>query len=350
VSYPSPGQPWQPDQPQSPYGGGQPGGPAPQSGPAGPSWPDQYGGDPNYGQQPYSGGPGYRQESYTTEPPYSGGPAYDQGYGASQPGYDQGYAQQPGYPQAPQSYPPAPQPGYQQPGYPQPGYGQPGYGQPGYPGQQPARGRGGLIAVIAGVAVLVLLLCGVGGVVLLNSDTEPDVNTDPTRGVSSGPTSSASSTKAAGNAEYPARLTLPATVAGMPRLNNAQLDQTANQTATKLKSSLNADSAIAGYYAPTGDPSRAVGLVGVTTKLSNPDAELKAAFNSTLNVTDVQEVQPGPLGGVMRCGNTSSAGSALTVCGWADGGSLVLGIFVNRSLTDSATVFRQIRSEILVRG
>jgi hypothetical protein len=339
VSYPSPGQPWQPDQSQPPYEGGYSGGPTPQSGTP---WGDQYGGDPGYGQQqPYSGGPAYPQESYTTEPPYGSQP-YDQGYAAQQPGYPasgyqgsgyQGYAAQqpaqpPAYPAAPQSFPPP---------------GQPGYGAP----TPPRRGNGGLIAALAGAAVLVLLICGIGAVALLRSDNESDVSTDPSRGTTAGSSTPPSPTRAA---EYPASLSLPEQVAGMNKVNSPQLNETANSTATKLKTRLNADHAIAGYYAPPGDPTRAVGLVGVTTRIANPDAELKTAFSSTLNVTGVQDVDPGPLGGIMRCGNTSSGGSALTVCGWADGGSLAIGIFINRSLSESATVFRQIRGEILHRG
>ena len=50
------------------------------------------------------------------------------------------------------------------------------------------------------------------------------------------------------------------------------------------------------------------------------------------------------------CGNTAGSGQALTVCGWADGGSVMIGIFAGRSLTDSASLLRQIRGDILKRG
>ncbi|MFC6015360.1 DUF3105 domain-containing protein [Plantactinospora solaniradicis] len=93
----------------------------------------------------------------------------------TQPGYPAPPAPpQPGYgppPAPPQGYGP-PQPGYAQPPAPAPGYGQPGYGQPGYPYQggqpvppaQPARRTGLIIGIVAGgVALVLLLVCGIGG-------------------------------------------------------------------------------------------------------------------------------------------------------------------------------------------
>lgn len=357
MSHPSPGQPWYQGQPEQnqPQHGGYSGGPAPD---AGQSWPGQPGGvtsggpyapqqpysggpaypqqqpaqpysDPGYGQ-PYSGGPTYPQESYTTEPPYSAQP-YDQGY--STPPQQQAYA-----------------PAYQQPGYPQQQPVQPMYPQP-----TPSGGRGGLIALLASLGVLVLLICGIGGVFLVRNSNNDDKNTggsDPTATAtpSGGGTASTKSTNNANAPEYPATIVLPDQVAGLTKLDNPQLQETADSTATQLKTATNADSAVAGFYGPNGDVTRAVGIVGATTRISDPESELDAAFDSYLNVSDIRELEPGPLGGVVKCGNTSSQGVSITVCGWADEGSLALGIFFNRSLTDSGTLFKQIRSEILRRG
>ncbi|GIJ49675.1 hypothetical protein Val02_65610 [Virgisporangium aliadipatigenens] len=332
MSHPSSGQPYygQPGQNQPQYGG-YPGGPAPDPYGTNPSSGVPYSGGPAYPQSggpsyPQSGPPGYPQESYTTEPPYSGQP-YQGPYGPTQqqpvaPSYDQGYPQQP-------------QAAYQ-------------VAQP-YATPAPARSKNGLIALVASGGVLVLLIAAIASVALLRDDDEPVAN-GPGTAASAGASPEASPSKTGPAPEYPATISLPATVAGMTKVDDADLQKTADETATKIKNSTDADSAIAAYYAPDGDVQKIVGLVGATTRITDPESELDGAFSSALAVSGVRKVDAGPLGGVMKCGNTSSGGVALTVCGWADGGSLALGIFLNRSVTESGDLFVKIRAEILHRG
>ncbi|MEN3613866.1 DUF3105 domain-containing protein [Plantactinospora sp. ZYX-F-223] len=124
--------------------------------------------------------PGYAPPPVSPQPGYPPAPAPAQpGYGPAQqpqPGYGPPLAGPPDYgtPPVPQQGYAAPQPGYGQPSGPQPGQPPlppPGYGQPGYPYQdgQPAPAakagpRTGLIIgiVAGGVALLLLLVCGVG--------------------------------------------------------------------------------------------------------------------------------------------------------------------------------------------
>ena len=181
---------------QYPAGGGQPyegDNPAERPDPA-TGYP-QYGIEPQPGAgQPPAGNPGWGP------PPGQGDQGYPPGYPpppgqAYPPNQGQGYP--PGYPPNPgQGYPPNPNQGY--PGQPQPGQSQPGqpgplpptyYGAepqypPGYlPPIDPPKRRGGgrTLAIVAGVVVLVLVLCGVGGTYLLHeagSGTESD-NPEP---------------------------------------------------------------------------------------------------------------------------------------------------------------------------
>jgi hypothetical protein len=255
--------------------------------------------------------------------PYQGQQHYDPNYGAPQqpqPGYNPNYGGQPpayqGYQQTPSFVPPP----------------------------QPSRGRGPMLALVIGGVVLLLLVVGVGTALVLRSGGE-----DPVVSPTTGPSSTASPTPTAA-AEYPARIDLPQTVAGLTKVDNPTLNQTANQSAQQIKTATNADSAVAAYYAPAGDLTKAVGLIGATGRITDPEGELEDAFTGELAATGVEDVDAGPLGGTMRCGTTASGGQALTVCGWADGGSLMLGIFINRSQPDSATLFREIRGTILKRG
>ena len=298
--------------------------------------------------QPYPPNPDaqqYPQEhSYTTEPPASGLP-YQGG------GYDQGYAPAPQYP-VPSQYPAGPQYGqpaaYQQPAYQQPGY-QQGYGQPqAYaqpaqlaPPSPPRRNAGGMMALVIGSVVILLVVVGVGAALLLRSgDEDSPANQAVT------PPASATATQPA---EYPASIELPQKLAGMTKVDDADLNKIANEIADDLKSGSNADSAVAAYYAPGGDLTKIVGVIGSTGKMTSPASELDEMFGK-MTITNIQAIDPGPMAGHMKCGTQLSGSNSLTICGWADAGSLGLGIFLERPMSESETLFRQIRSEVLKRG
>jgi len=170
--------------------------------------------EPAYGQPQYGGQPQYEHpQQYPGQPQYGGQPQYEQPQQYpgqpqySQPEYPQQYGQTQQYEQAPYGQPYG-QP--QQPEYPQQ-YGQPEYpqqyGQPEYPepygaaatqqfaaplahlmddpyGNQyhqpphpPKKGRSGLIALLAGAAIL--LVCGGGGIAgaaYFSGDSDGDKN------------------------------------------------------------------------------------------------------------------------------------------------------------------------------
>ncbi|MFY1689470.1 DUF3105 domain-containing protein [Plantactinospora sp. WMMB782] len=129
--------------------------PAPGQAPAAPGYPPA-GPPPGYGTPPVP------QQGYGQPQPGYGQPAQP-GYGQPQPGYGEpqpGYAQPPGQPAVPpHGQPHVPPPGYgQQPGYPY----QPGQPVPPAPKSGPRTGL--IIGIVAGgVALLLLLVCGVAG-------------------------------------------------------------------------------------------------------------------------------------------------------------------------------------------
>ncbi|WP_432979161.1 hypothetical protein [Dactylosporangium sp. CA-233914] len=61
---------------------------------------------------------------------------------------------------------------------------------------------------------------------------------------------------------------------------------------------------------------------------------------------DVHDVDAGPLGGTMRCGTTKVDDSDLSVCGWADNGSLGVALFSGRNVADSAKSLLELRSAV----
>ncbi|MEU4571685.1 hypothetical protein ACBI99_42835 [Nonomuraea sp. ATR24] len=203
MSYPPPPQPEGGTPPHHAHG---PSGPPPAAGPGqhgtapGQGQPGPYGGAPQ-GQSPYAPPPG--------QAPYGGSPGQyppppnqgqSQGHYGGQQGQGQGhyggqhnpgqyggpqgpYGTPPGQPphgQPPHGQPPYGQPPHGQPPYGQPAYGQPPYGQPPYGAPQPPkRGKGLVIALVAGLAVLILGGAATAVVYVVNNRPDDRVVAQP---------------------------------------------------------------------------------------------------------------------------------------------------------------------------
>jgi hypothetical protein len=122
--------------------------------------------------------------------------------------------------------------------------------------------------------------------------------------------------------------------------------QTADYLQTALSAEVDLDKAVGAVYLDgTG---KDVLFFGGTTLFWTPENDLDVAFglvsDNEGSVTGLHAVDAGALGGTMKCGSTKTDDGPLTVCGWADHGSLALAMFTNRSEPESATLLRQIRS------
>jgi hypothetical protein len=297
--------------------------------------------DPNQSTPGYSGQPGYPPPSgYSDQAGYPGGPAPGQpnypggpapsGYQGA-PSYP-GDPAQPGYPGAPAQagYPGgAGQPGYQPapPGYPPPGYSGPAYGAPAEP---PKKSHKGLWITLAALLVLIV----VGGGVLYATVVKP---VSDQRG---------------------ATVQTPATLAGLTKATDTQLQSTADTLNQTLKSKIdNATSSAAAFYTDPASADKLVMVVGVTGNVKDPSKEVNDAFtgfsSTGVPVSDKHDVDAGPLGGVARCGSadvpTGTSSVPIALCVWGDYGSLGMAVFYNRTPTESAPLFVQIRGEMLKR-
>lgn len=299
-----PGQPHPYGGQPPPYGGQQP----------------PYGGQSPYGDQqqpPYGGQSPYEP----SQPPYGGQPQSPSPYGQPSP-YDQ--------PQSPYG---TPQPGvYGAPPGPPGGYppppGQFG-GQPGpFPPPPPPKKRsvGRILAIVGGSLAVVLLLCCGGAYFFGGRDIINESN---------------------------ASLSTPETVAGLRKSTNSELAPVADSMKADMEKDTGLSDSIAAFYEDPKARTKIVMLVGGTKLLLRPGSELDEAFKGFASeggrITNVADVDPGNLGGVARCGNVTIEGTRLSLCGWADHGSLVLAGFFNRPVAESAALLRQIRQEILKR-
>ncbi len=150
-----------------------------------------------------------------------------------------------------------------------------------------------------------------------------------------------------------ATLATPKEVAGL-RIDESETGrQTADYLATALSADVDFNEAVGAVYTDPGAANRGVLFFGGTTLIWTPESDLETAFEIVAddqgNVTGVRDVEPGSLGGTMKCGSTKSEDGDIAVCGWADHGSLALALFPNRSPDESATLMREIRSAAQTR-
>lgn len=205
-----------------------------------------------------------------------------------------------------------------------PGSAPTGWSPPGeVPRQRPSRA----VILTAGAVVVVLLVAIiVGGLVLFRPHL---------------------------SGQHPASLSTPPQVAGLELSDDPILTDAAVQFSAMITSGADLDNAVAAFYTDPRADQQLVLIVGGTGALRNPADELDTAFRGAseggLPISDRAAVDPGPLGGVAECGQGSAEGIVVAVCGSADHGSLVLGVFFNRTVEDSAALLRDIRAGVLTR-
>ena len=147
-------------------------------------------------------------------------------------------------------------------------------------------------------------------------------------------------------------LTTPAQIGTLTLNQSDDGKQTADYLQTALSAEVTLDKAVGAVYSDGG--SGGVLFFGGTATIWSPEKSLDAAFNLISDkqgaVTGLHKVDPGRFGGTMKCGTTKSDDGELSVCGWADHGSLALAMFPSRSEAASATLLRQIRDATQTRN
>ncbi|MEH0975044.1 hypothetical protein V6U77_28315 [Micromonospora sp. CPCC 205546] len=151
-----------------------------------------------------------------------------------------------------------------------------------------------------------------------------------------------------------ADLATPDRVAGLVRDDSDRARSTSDYLRSGFAADIDLDSSFGTVYRDPADDKRSVLVFGGTTLLWQPERDLDSLFGLLTDeagkVTGLREVPAGRLGGVMKCGTTSGDGGDFAVCGWADHGSVVMGMFPGRSIDDAGGLFRAMRAEIQTRG
>ena len=145
-----------------------------------------------------------------------------------------------------------------------------------------------------------------------------------------------------------ATLSAPAQIGSLRLDDSEDAKSTADYLQTAVAAEIDLDKTMGAVYTDSAGGGKDVLLFGGTTLFWTPENDLDTAFDLISDeqgsVTGLHEVDAGSLGGTMKCGTTKTDSGDLTVCGWADHGSLALAMFNNRSETESATLMRQIRT------
>jgi hypothetical protein len=349
-SYPAPGQPPYPQQgqPSHPQPGGQypppdqgaypPGGQYPPPSSGAPQYDgSQYGtpqsGAPQYdGSQygtPQSGAPQYDGSQYGTPQsgaPQSGAPQYDASqYGTPQSGAPQYDASQYGTPQSGAPQYGAPQSGPPQYGTPQ--YGAPQSGAPQY-GAPPAKKKSSALKIVLIVVGVVALLCIAGGVVafLAAKDKVEDV-VDAAK-------ISVVEPQTLGGREKASDPTLQSSVSGL------------DSEMSKLPGSTGSVGAIYGDI-----QKQDLVMVAAASSISGSAQSRFDQFTSGLGqggiaVKSMTDTDPGPLGGLAKCGDSNTAGVPMAVCVWSDNGSVGMIAMMFKKKADLEKEFISMRGEI----
>lgn len=130
--------------------------------------------------------------------------------------------------------------------------------------------------------------------------------------------------------------------------------ESAEYLRTALAAEVDLDDTVGAVYTDRTAEDQNVLFFGGTGLIWTPATDLETAFNLLADdqgaVTGLHEVDAGDLGGTMMCGATSTDGSDIAVCGWADHGSLALAMFPNRPESSAVAALREIRSAAQTRN
>lgn len=142
---------------------------------------------------------------------------------------------------------------------------------------------------------------------------------------------------------------------GLTKETSADMQKIVDEMERDLRNDVgDVDQVAAGIYS-NGDPQKLVVLVAATSTVLFPDDEVDDAFsgfNATAadgGVSGQTSYPAGDLGGTVKCATGTEDELAMTLCAWADHGSVGIAIFIGRDLQESADLFLQIRPAVETR-
>lgn len=150
--------------------------------------------------------------------------------------------------------------------------------------------------------------------------------------------------------QYPASAATDTTVAGLTAVEDDAADQVVNRLRGSIDTEQIDEARFSVAYRDTNK--RRVTVFGTTRLVADPKKAIDASMTQLtgeLQLTDVHKVDAGPLGGQERCGTGRLDGRSVSMCAWADHGSMGVGLFAGRSIESSSPMLQEIRAAIIQR-
>jgi hypothetical protein len=249
---------------------------------------------------------------------------------------------QPSYPStsAPggQGYPPPSANTYPQPGataYPQPGDGSYPPADQGFGGPPPANEGFGsappkkrsVWKIIALVVVAIVVLCagGIGSFIYFNRDKVKDA---------------VEATKI--------KVVEPEKLGTRPKASDPDLDNSLDEALTQMKAEADVTGTAGAIY---GDPKKLDILMLIAASSIGGSAQerydgMVKGIGGDFAMTGLKDVDPGPLGGIAKCGDGTVSTIPLGICMWADSGSFAMLVLFNKKGADLQKDFVAYRGQI----
>jgi len=268
-----------------------------------------------------------------SQPPYSpyGQPDPNEGGGYQPPSYPPASGGTYGSPQQGSSYPDGGYGGYQEPppgGYgPPPGGGYPPPGQSPY-GAPPPKKKGGALKIVLSVVGVVLLLCVAGGVFAYVKTKDTVENVVAASKIS---------------------VVAPATLAGRDKISDPQLQGSIDSLEGQMKTIGDATTSVAAIYGDLQKQDAVMVAAASTLKGSQQsrfDGFAKGIISGGFSTNNLTDTDPGPLGGIAKCGDSAIAGTKTAVCIWSDQGSVGMFAMLFKSKASLVKEFVTMRGQV----
>jgi len=152
--------------------------------------------------------------------------------------------------------------------------------------------------------------------------------------------------------QYPARVSVPADgAAGLTVATGEEINRATTELELQIHETVSVDDAFAYVLTDPDAADQQVLFFGATLLILDPKDFITKAMRDLASASEIVSFDPGPLGGLLRCGtHTLEDGAPAVACAWVDHGSIAVGVFLGgRPMAESATLLREIRADVLIR-